>query len=330
MKKKKIKIKFVNGLNFKDAILDILDCVTPYYEFIDSSEPNFIIFGPYGNNIPPVGNYVRIGYFCENFKPDMTICDWAFGVPYENEVNHPRYKRIDWHGFNLSSLIKKEIDVEKLLVQKTKFCNFIYSNKVKYRETFFQKLSKYKHIDAPGKSMNNMPSIDLTEQGNVWERKRNFLSQYKFTIAFENYPYLGYNTEKLLDPMIINSLPIYLGNLEIGRHFNPKSFVNAPEYIKVNNSNIVNSLQFTCRPNLRDILPGIYDNFNDKVKRKIKTMGRNLKTSLQFQDFEALVERIIEIDRDDSLYAKYLLEPWLHENQVPPNLMSEQWKLIFG
>jgi len=47
--------------------------------------------------------------------------------------------------------------------------------------------------------MNNMPSVDSIYKGDKWEVKHQFLSPYKFTIAFENYVYPGY--QKLLGPV---------------------------------------------------------------------------------------------------------------------------------
>ncbi|HEY4197930.1 MAG TPA: hypothetical protein VGM63_20455, partial [Mucilaginibacter sp.] len=85
--KKPIKIKFQNGLSFQVSAKEILSYVADRYEFIDSDEPDFIIFGPYGNDLPPKSNkYVRIGYFCENVVPDFSICEWAFGMPLEEEI----------------------------------------------------------------------------------------------------------------------------------------------------------------------------------------------------------------------------------------------------
>ena len=202
------------------------------YQFEESAEPDFIIFGPYGNDIPPKGNYTRIGYFCENIKPDLSICEWAFGVPRGEDVKHPNYKRIQWHGVDPHLLIKKPgDDPEKILASKTKFCNFLYGHQVPYREAFFTQLSKYKKVDAPGLSMNNMPGIDMLYKGGKWEAKRQFLSPYKFTIAFENDIFPGYQTEKLYDAMLAGSIPIYCGDPYIGEIFNTKSFINAAEYL---------------------------------------------------------------------------------------------------
>jgi alpha(1,3/1,4) fucosyltransferase len=331
MTKKLIKIKLMNGINYQTAINEIFPCIRDRYDFVESPKPDYILFGPYGNDIPPKGDYIRIGYYCENFKPDLSICDWAFGVPYEHEINHPKYKRIEWHGFDPSSLVKRQIDIEEIVAKKTRFCNFLYSNRVPFREKFFQALSRYKPVDAPGKSMKNMPSIDTDRSGNIWQRKQNFLSEYKFTIAFENYSYPGYNTEKLLDPMIVNSLPIYFGNPEIYLHFNPNSFVNSHDYIKTNNSWLVNFLESSCQPDFKDVRPAIYNGFLDRLKRKSKEIGRDLKVKLKYKNFDNLIEKIIEIDRDDTLYANYLLEPWFYNNIPPSNAaVTDRWGEIFG
>ena len=327
--RKQIKIGFKNGLSFEDGIKGILYCVHSDYEFIDSATPDYVIFGPYGSDIPQ-GEFIKIGYFCENMVPDMSICDWAFGIPYEEEVNNPRYMRIQWHGFNPDVLIKKDLDVDRIISRKTKFCNFIYGNKVSYRERFYKELSRYKHIDAPGKSMNNMPSIDTVQSDrNLWERKRKFLSEYKFTIAFENYSYPGYNTEKLLDPMMTQSLPIYFGNPNIDKHFNSKSFVNGHGFIHSFGYGLVHVLENNCQHNRLGIIPK--NKIFARVTNKLRGVGREFKMLLQTADYGELLEKIIAIDRDDTLYAKYILEPWLHDNTPPSNQhVINRWREIFG
>ncbi len=330
--KKPIRIKFQNGLTGGIALKEILNELTTDFDFIESENPAFILFGPYGNDIPKPGPYIRIGYFCENIVPDFSICEWAFGVPREEEINHPKYKRIQWHGFNPENLVKLNTDSEKLLASKSKFCNFLYSNKVPYREEFFKQLSKYKKVDAPGKSMNNMASIDNLYQGSIWERKRQFLSEYKFTIAFENYAYSGYQTEKLYDAMITSSIPIYNGDSFIHEIFNTKSFINAPEYLPIKNSNVIKWLEKSCQPDFNDYRPQFFHSSIQRVKRKIKSKGRELKMKLQFNklDFSNLIDRIIEVDKNPELYLQYLKEPWFKYNIIPENLSSKnRWIEIF-
>lgn len=333
--KKKIHIRCQNGINFNTALSEIFYELTGTFEFIESSNPDFILFGPYGNNFPPKGDYIRIGYFCENIIPDLSICEWAFGIPLEEEIEHYKYKRIQWHGFNPKALIKNlsDNDIDYIINQKQHFCNFFYSNQVPYREQFFKQLSKYKKIDAPGKSMNNMPSIDKKYTGNMWERKRGFLNEYKFTIAFENYVYPGYQTEKLYDSMLCNNLPIYCGDPFVGQIFNTNSFINVPDYIDVSGKFLPKYLEKNAQMTLTDILPQFHSNIKHRVTRKVKSIGRNLKMRLQFNnlDFTPIIEKIIEIDQNQDLYIKYLQQPWFNNNTVSAHFtLKGRWLEIFN
>ncbi|HPD81646.1 MAG TPA: glycosyltransferase family 10 [Candidatus Pacearchaeota archaeon] len=202
------------------------------------------IIRPYARILDVKGNFVKIFYTSEIIKPDMSKCDWAFGPFYESDLNnHPKYMRIPPYIISGSNfdLIKRKLDLNKIKKEKIKFCNFLYNNPVPIRNKFFKRLSKYKHIDSPGRSMNNMPPIgnykdsDESRGSKDWmNEKLSFISKYKFTIAFENSFVSGWITEKLIDPMLINSIPIYFGPKDIGKEFNTKSFINFNDFKNVN------------------------------------------------------------------------------------------------
>ena len=336
--KKNIKIKFQNGLSFNDFKTEVLDInyLDEYFNFIESEQPDFIIFGPYGNEIPEKSsNYIRVGYFCENIRPDFSCCEWAFGIPRETDINHSRYKRIQWHGLEPKSLLKNLTDneIDRIISLKNKFCNFLYSNPVFYREEFFKQLSKYKKIDAPGKSMNNMLSIDKIYNGSFWDRKRAFLKSYKFTIAFESYSYPGYQTEKLYDAMQVNSIPIYCGDPYIGEIFNTNSFVNVPDHTLVCRSTLVKFAELTGQQTFNDYRPQFYKSPFYRIKRKTKTLIRNQKMNIQFNNlnFSDIIDQIITIDKNEDLYIQYLKQPWFKQNQLPQNTNNrETWLKIFN
>lgn len=313
---------------------EILAELLDEYDFVDSTDPDFIVFGPYGNDIPAKGNYTRIGYFCENIKPDLSVCEWAFGIPREEDVQQPNYKRIQWHGFSPHDLIKgTDYDAEKVAASKTKFCNFLYSHKVSYREAFFSQLSKYKRVDAPGRSMNNMPGIDMLYSGDKWEVKRKFLSPYKFTIAFENDIYAGYQTEKLYDAMLAQSIPIYFGDPFVSEIFNTKSFINAGDYLNAGNKTLTETLGKIGHMDFDDIRPTFLNSPRYRIKRKIKSWARGFKTKAQFagMDFSPVIEQIIAIDRQPELYLEYLKQPWLNNDTLPERFSTKKrWMEIFN
>lgn len=104
---------------------------------------------------------------------------------------------------------------------KKRFCNFTYSNPVGSRIEFFMKLKKYKFVHSTGTLANNSKRI----QCKVTE-----LSDYKFTIAFENTLKRGYITEKLVEPLIAGSVPIYFGDSHSSNDFNPDSFIDVSKF----------------------------------------------------------------------------------------------------
>jgi hypothetical protein len=101
-----------------------------------------------------------------------------------------------------------------------KFCNFVYSNNVNsdpIRDAFFFELSKYRKVDSGGRHLNNI--------GGPVKDKLGFIKNYKFTIAFENSAVPGYTTEKLLEPILVKSIPVYFGNPLVYLDFEPGSFI---------------------------------------------------------------------------------------------------------
>jgi len=229
-----------------------------------TEQPDFLIhsWSQFGSRYQQY-SCVRIYYTGENERPDFTACDYAFSFDH---LDDPRHYRLPLYVlyFDVGELVKTEFDPRVVLAEKTSFCNFIYSNpRCLKRNRFFQKLSKYKRVDSGGRFLNNI--------GGPVQDKAAFMRRYKFTIAFENQSAAGYTTEKLVEPMRVNSIPIYWGNPLVHLDFNARSFLN------------------------------YHDAGSD----------------------EALIERIIEVDRDDDLYFDYLRQPWLHGNQAPAALSDE-------
>lgn len=260
------------------------------------------------------GNFVKIFFTVENALPKMDKCDWAFTNEYDEELKHPRHMRISNYTFytleNPKDLIKgKNYNPEKILKEKSKFCAFICSNDVNFRNKFFKQLCKYKKVESWGKVLNNMGrDIPKTVEidGDVRLKKAtkkfvpgDFLKQYKFIIAFENASRAGYTSDRKIEPMLANTIPIYWGNPLIHREFNTKSFVNYHDFereIKKNTPKILFEIPFI------DWLAKRY------IERKT---------------FKKMIRRIIEIDNNDELYKEYLKQPWYNDNKPSKHLDKE-------
>jgi hypothetical protein len=214
-----IKINFVDfwpGFNKIDNYF--YNLLLKDFDIIVCDDPDYLFFSVFGNaNLKY--NCVKIFYTGENIGTDFNNCNYSMSFDYLNDSRHyrlPLYVLYDGYY----SLINKKINSDLF---NRKFCNFIYSNsECPTRNNFFEKLSKYKNIDSGGRCLNNI--------GFLVDDKIKFQSEYKFSIAFENENHRtsrdGYTTEKILHPMLANSIPIYWGNPLIHEDFNRKSFIN--------------------------------------------------------------------------------------------------------
>lgn len=216
---KKIKIDFVDFWGGFDKTNNYFyNLLKLNYDVIIDQNPDFIIFSIFGN-LNKSYNCKKIFYTGENIAPDLTNCDYSFTFDYLDDPRNFRLPLYILYG-GYYDLINKSIDDS---LANRRFCNFIVSNgNCKIRNEFFEKLSKYKRVDSGGRFMNNI--------GFPVRDKVKFQSDYKFSIAFENEAYRfenpGYTTEKIFEPMKVNSIPLYWGNPVIDREFNTKSFVN--------------------------------------------------------------------------------------------------------
>ena len=316
--------RFWSGASAQEIINTVLPDLLPYFDFEVSSSPQVLLYGPYAGEMPK-GRFVRVFIGCENLRPIMSECDWAFGVEHENLVGHPRYMRLARWGDD-APLVQREKNWPDILRAKSRFCAFIYANRIHYREAFFRALSRYKRIDAPGRAMNNMPPIDPVPGRPDWKAKVEFLRQYKFVIAFESGSRPGYNTEKLTHAIEADCLPIYWGDWAIDRTYNVRRLINAHDYLPKPRS-IIPRLPFWQHSTSSTNPPrGLY-----RVARRVNAAAGEIEQHIwALSGFEALVERVIEIDRDDELYLQHLREPFLIGNELPDrSRWISRWREIF-
>ena len=172
---------------------------------------------------------------------------------HENQKNQEQHKDSNKdkgaHLKNLPSLSKHYPEYCQTLKEfrntdKSRFCNFIYSNYDKKfpgavkRADFCQSLMKYKKIDCAGRVMQNTDELKRLDKNIIHDKqyssivdaKLKYMSKYKFTIAFENQSYPDYVTEKILHPLLVGSIPIYWGCPQVAQMFNPAAFINCHDY----------------------------------------------------------------------------------------------------
>ena len=220
---RKITIDFVDfwsGFNKENNF--IYNTLKKKYDVEISKNPEYVFCSLFGKKHIKYNKAIKILLIGENIAPDFNLYDYAIGF-YDIKFND-RYLK-----YNIlfdEKMVELALNREAKI--KEKFCAFVYSNGKlsSKRKEIFEKLNEYKKVDSGGKYLNNIgENIGKTKQDKI-----EFQRQYKFIIACENQSFKGYNTEKLLEAFASGGVPIYWGDTEINKIYNPKAFINCSDF----------------------------------------------------------------------------------------------------
>lgn len=231
----KIRVKFVDfwhGFNTTDNFFTRL--LSQKYEVEISDNPEILFFSCFGKEYLKY-KCLRVFYTPENERPDFTACDYAISFDH---INHKRHIRFPLYSIYLGhqypgggrmpdeqelTRIRSRAEIESAWKSKTKFCCIVVSNSLsKRRLDFFQRLSNVKRVDSGGRTMNNI--------GGPVADKLNFIQDYKFVISFENSSRPGYLTEKIIEPMAMDCIPVYWGDPLVKNEFSEGRFLHYNDF----------------------------------------------------------------------------------------------------
>jgi hypothetical protein len=221
-------------INFVDFWPDLIktdnyfyNLLSEQYKVVIDDNPDLLFYSCFGSEYLTY-RCKRIYYTGENLRPDFTCCDFAFSFDFNSNKKHfrlPLYLLIIDENKAIASLevIKTREESVEAWDKKTKFCCMVVSNpRAKKRLDFFEKLSQFKIVDSGGKVFNNV--------GGRVKDKMTFIKDYKFVLSFENEAHDGYTTEKILQPILADCIPIYWGNKKVFKDFNTKRFINHTDF----------------------------------------------------------------------------------------------------
>lgn len=320
MNKKTIKLKFIGfwaGFDVTDnAIIDILK---ERYNVELSEDPDYVFVSVFEDEPYSYTQYdcVRIFYTGEPFSPDFTSFDYAIG--YDNITFCDRYCYFPNSIFGLfdkEKLKGKSFEEANAIYNKKEyFCNFIYKHPTVpgHREAIFNKLQEYKRVESAGTFMNNMPDGKIIPFS---KEKIEFLNKCKFTIASESMSVPGFTSEKIMQAYEGNTIPVYYGDPEITKVYNPNAFVHITDLNKLdevlekiieidNNKDLY--IKMLMEPKLLD------ENYVDAKYEEFKTFLYNIFD----QDKDKAYRRIR--DYSAGVYLKSLKEMYLTRNSLPGN-----------
>lgn len=230
-------------------------------------EPDILFYSCWGsqNNVKWT-HCLRIYYTAERDCPDFNMCDYAIGLVNVGETK--RFFHFPFYVFYNDLMRKYEAQrpiKDDMSFLNREFCSTVvtdpYRNPIFF--DFFNRLNEYKSIASGGRWNNTV--------GGAVADKLDFIKDYKFHIAFENMKADGYVTEKIMEPLVARTIPIYWGSHSVKKEFGEGSYIDisdfdtidlAIDYIKkVDNDDHLYMQILTRRANL----PYTYDEWCDML-----------------------------------------------------------------
>jgi len=248
MKKETLTVDFVDFWpNFKKTDNYFYHLLSQEFDVVVTNKEPDILF--HSVDYPNEKNHLRynndktkkIFYTGENQSADFNQSHLAF--TFENIDDERNYRLPLWamhlNWFNVPHNEERDqsylYPVDKFLEkdlsnlsEKKRFCSFIATQKKGKRVRFVPKLMKKQEVHCGGRLYNNIGG-PIEGRGDQ-EHKIKFLNLFKFNISFENASNNGYVSEKIIQPMFTNTIPIYWGAPDVVNDFNEKSFINAHSF----------------------------------------------------------------------------------------------------
>ena len=229
--------KFENNNNF---FVDSLRSIRDNIEVVDPSDADVLIYSCFGKDHLNVDRdkTKKIYYTGENLRPDFNECDASLTFDFDSyngkNIRMPLWlMQYDWH--EKTNYVNPEylMPVEWLTnppkwnpVERDKFLAAVFNrDHIGNRFEFLQKIAPYKKGHGFGEPFKNWFYGE--------SQKLNILSQFKFTMCFENGVADGYHTEKLVHAKMAGCIPVYWANNTIENDFYKESFINLNDFDSV-------------------------------------------------------------------------------------------------
>lgn len=187
----------------------------------------------------------KIFYVFVSYEPlecsTLPVCDLFIDGKLEVTL---RPRKIKWLyiPFYVTSFFERRVHTPEDTLGYTPrvkqyFCAFLYWRRHEHREALYHAISKYKQVDALGRSCGKEHKVydrrTYSSRVTFYDLSVEKYIPYKFVICCENTRLKGYVTENIVNARLANAVPIYLGAPDISDHVYPEAFIDAskPGYL---------------------------------------------------------------------------------------------------
>lgn len=219
--------------NFFYDLIKSIDSSCNFIPFSNSTD--ILIYSCFGQSHKKTDmkKVKKIFYTGENLRPNFNECHYSLTFDFDTydskNFRLPLWLlQIDWFNKTNYSNPQYVIPLEDLkqnnLMTKPKneFCCILFNGRSEHRWETIEGLKKYKPVHCYGKPFGNWFYGE--------ENKLNLISNYKFTICYENSIYPGYYTEKIIHAKTAGCLPLYYADNNCEKDFNTNSFINLYDF----------------------------------------------------------------------------------------------------
>ncbi len=226
------------GYYFMDIVLEVLKTFGSVSLVKSPQMANLIFVFPYKKDDQyyhgEYQNKTVIGLSGETFVYDPELVSLSLSSPH---IDHENYLRMPFYLFRFKDEISPSFKrPQSLMTKHSDFCGFMTSHGiiegyyaglhdgVIARDSLFKNLSNYKRVKSGGKHLNNIGRTI------PYDRTREWFSQFKFIICYENQSFDGYITEKLFNAYYAGAIPIYYADRSVLQDINPKAIIFGPDF----------------------------------------------------------------------------------------------------
>ena len=187
-----------------------------------AEEPDILFYSRCGLQHLDCQNAVKVYFTGENDVPDFNECDYALSFHHltfgDRHLRYPLYMLYEYDQLGSAPPVGAEAAARP-------FCSFLMRNFYNCDPT---RIEIVDGVATCGPIAYGGPWRNNT--GGPVDDKIAFIAKYKFNLALENSRLSGYVTEKILEPFVAGTVPLYWGPDDVVDDINPEAFMRVCDY----------------------------------------------------------------------------------------------------